>query len=258
MPQKTIRVYYREPIGSVRVPVVLVEDRQMHNVSAIWRGFGSPPSKSPARFLASQPGEQYLEALAERLDIPADRLHHYDGEGHWFTHLLAVEYSGWISPHLRVVVNQLAIWAAQQLARKSDPLWQDRRQKGIEIHKVVEDIRGTYDPLIVDGKDQKHRYANAAQGKELLGQYPSHFKRAQGGSDGKESAYNYADVIQLAKRALADAYEAPLQAEQRRYTSDPRRMVDLARSVAREVAEGTRSLDDAFQGGGQGDDRRLA
>lgn len=98
-------------------------DQGFYNLTQIWEA--SPHSKdsrrSPAAYITSGSGRSFIESLAWKAGVPAERLIYRDGSGWWWaTHQIAMDYTGTISNEFKILVYECAgRWAkrkAEELA----------------------------------------------------------------------------------------------------------------------------------------------
>lgn len=234
------RVYYGRKIEGVKIPAILLDGRDMHNASALWEAALMPPSKAPESFLQHIPAREYTESLARQSGVPAESLRHFNREGWWFTQLLAIEYARWISPDFGLMVNMLAVKAARDLARQADPQWRENRELGKESYRKVSGVRDEFDPLVRNGKDMKHPFANATVSREILGGTPTELREREGLGKNDNVWDKLASPVQLAMRHLAQTVEKERLVPALEYTRNPDVMLKIVERTAKEVKEANR------------------
>lgn len=230
------------PVGGANVPVILVNDRDMHNLDALWRAWGKPKDREPLAYIRSPDGQRYIDAVARRFQVDASQLMHFNGEGWWATQLIAVDYAGWISKEFAVMVAVLATTAAKRLYNKTDPLFQEVRHNGKVAHAEASDIRDQFMPLLKKGKDIKHAVANSALCQEITGKKPSEHRAEMCLSKG-ESIWDALSQKENVLRLFALTYEKDKLKAARDRTADPNVMIEVVRENARQASEAGKRLE---------------
>lgn len=229
-------------IGSVNVPAILVNDRDMHNLDALWRAWGKPKDREPLSYIRSADGKRYQEAVAGRFRVDPSHLTYFNGEGWWATQLIAVDYARWISKDFAVMVDALATTAAKRLQNKSDALFQEVRHNGKIAHAEASSVRDQFKPLLVKGKDLKHPFANAAVCEAITGKKPGELRTEMCISK-KDSIWDVLPAEQNALRLVALVYERPKLEAVLPNTTDPNVMLRIVRENARKVSEAGKQLE---------------
>lgn len=122
--------------------VFLAGKDQFCNVTQLADAFGRP-DVSFERYLASGHGSSFVESLAQSLGVTTDRLHFRRADdGYWATHMVALDFAGWTSPHLRALYYRaVQEWAADKISGMAsyadDPIIA-MRVKQIEMERRVE------------------------------------------------------------------------------------------------------------------------
>jgi hypothetical protein len=242
-----IRVYYAHKIEGVKIPVILLETRAMHNATAIWKAATSPPNKTPEAFLREIAAKEYMESLAKKSGIPAGSFRHYNREGWWFTQLLVIEYARWISPDFALMVNVLASKAARDLAMQADPNRKEIREKGKESYRDLSGVIDEFDPLMRKDKrdpnklvDMKYPYAVAPIAKEVLGGTPTELREREGLGKNDNVWEKLADSVQLAIRHLVQIVAKQRLELALESTRDPNEAVKIVAKTAKDGMDANR------------------
>lgn len=240
--EQLARTSYR--VGSADVPAILINDRDMHNLDAIWRGWDRPKGRESHIYLKSLQGKRRIETVAQHFHVDEHLLTHFDGEGWWATQLIAVDYARWIDERFGVMVDLLATLAAKRLRNKADALFQEVRQNGKIAHAEASSIRDQFNPIVnKDGKDMKHPIANAVFCAAINdGKKPKDLK-AELGLGSKDSLWDHLSTKANAIRLMALAYEpSKLQAVLGR-TKDPNEMIRTVEENALKASEAGKHLE---------------
>jgi hypothetical protein len=229
-------------VNSVDVPAILVNDRDMHNLDALWRACGRPKGREPFWYLESIEGKRRINAVALHFRVEAKSLTHYTGEGWWATQLVAVDYARQLNERFGVMVDQLATLAAKRLMNRGDPLFQEVRHNGKIAHSEASGVRDRFGPWLSHGEDIKHQVANARLCEAINGKAPKEL-RSELGLGKKDKLWDVLSPLANAVRLLALVSERPKLEAALERTTDAREMVRIVEDNARRAAEAGKQLE---------------
>jgi len=117
---------------------------------------GSPPNQEPAKWDRLVQAKQLIDQLAENLHVQKKHIYKVSkaradrGGGTWGHKVLAVEYSGYLSPELRLKINETFLRAesgdvtlAAEIADKASPqdqAWLGTRMQGKVSRNTLTDV----------------------------------------------------------------------------------------------------------------------
>jgi hypothetical protein len=87
-----------------------VADGEMVNLTDVWRSAGTPRNQSPKDWIRSTEATKFIESLSKKLKVENSHLLRIERgrSGGTFAHWqVATEYAGYLSPALRILVNNI-------------------------------------------------------------------------------------------------------------------------------------------------------